>query len=326
MKTTIVKTIHFILILFLLSTVSCSKEEVIPEVSMPYVPEGKYDYYALLPYINKNLINIECLGVYSTNDTAYFAGLKNNHIWIKSIKFDRNKDFSNWNTALFEYEDVEKTDKSQSIQLAYGEYASYEILNLMYSGNTILNDECSLIHLIIKGTPVPPNGSFYTNIKLLFFKNKDYIKKITKQDQYILGIEKWFGNSFFISYKYFYGGEVKHVFFSEKGDSLFVSKNHVERLFHPNDIINNTPVSYEQTILILKDKIQRMDCKENIILWSTDLKSPFNEPNDSKYTYSLLEKTSDIWKYKVNIVYVDGTKKEYQFKVNINDGVVTLID
>lgn len=315
----------FLFLLFLLLTVSCSKEEVIPEVSMPYVPEGNYDLYALVPYINKNLLNIECLGVYSTNDTAFFAGLKNNHIWIKSIKFDRNKDFSNWNTTLFEYEDVEKTDKSQSLQLAYGEYASYEILTLKCIDNTILNDECSLIHLMIKGTPTNSIGSFYTTIKLIFFKNKDHVKQITKKDQHVIDIQKWFDDSFLISYKKFYGEEVNHVFFSEKGDSLYVSKNHSSQLFGYN-VIHKTPISYEQTILILENKIQRKDCKENIILWSTNLKSPFNEPINSKYTYSLLEKGNDIWKYKVNIVYMDGTKKEYQFKININDGVVTLID
>ena len=50
--------------------------------------------------------------------------------------------------------------------------------------------------------------------------------------------------------------------------------------------------------------------------------SPFNEPSNSKYTSTLLDKSTNIWKYKVDIVYYDGTKKDFMFTVNVNDGKV----
>lgn len=323
MKITIVKTIHFIL--FLLTTVSCSKEVDIPEVSIEW--NNQYDY-ALEPYINKNLTNIECLGVYSTNDTAYFAGLKNNHIWVKVIKFDRNKDYSNWNNVIYELNDIDVLEKSFKINLGYGEYRNINIDKLMFTGNSIVNDLNKLYIMNLSGSPIEAGANGYSN-QIVLLKYKDIVKRVNSPVQSIISIKMWYNNSFYISYKSNSG--LDHVLYSEKGDSLFVSKNH-ESLYinESSSIISNNPISYEQTIIVLKSSnegiILRMDCKENIILWSTNLKSPFNEPINSKYTYSLLEKGNDIWKYKVNIVYMDGTKKEYQFKININDGVVTLID
>lgn len=311
MKTTIAKTIHFILILFLLTSVGCSKEEDTPITSIYW--DKQYDY-SIEEYIKKYLTNIECLGVYSTNDTAYFAGLKNNHIWVKAIKFDKNNDVSNWNNVLYELNDKGLFDKSFKINMGYGEYVNFNISQFAYRGTSYTNDVNSLHVLNLIDSSIIYNAKT-SNLKLVLIQNKDIVKRINNPSQ-IYSINMWYNNSFHINYN------TNSVFYSEKGDSLFVSKINI----NPNNTIYNTPISYEQTIIFTKDNIQRIDLKENIIIWSTNYKSPFNEPANSRYTYSLLEKTSDTWKYKINIVYEDGTKKEYQFKVNINDGVVTIIN
>lgn len=49
---------------------------------------------------------------------------------------------------------------------------------------------------------------------------------------------------------------------------------------------------------------------------------PFVYEAKAKLSYSITDKSSDTWKYKVNITYYDGTKKEVTLNVNIENGEV----
>jgi uncharacterized membrane protein YkoI len=87
------------------------------------------------------------------------------------------------------------------------------------------------------------------------------------------------------------------------------------------------PVSYEEGIGAYNDgnwpmKISRDNLKTGNNVWTTECKAPFDIPTDAKpkYTSTLLDKSTDVWKYKVNMVYYDGTKKEFTFTININTG------
>lgn len=49
---------------------------------------------------------------------------------------------------------------------------------------------------------------------------------------------------------------------------------------------------------------------------------PFDYEAKAKLSYSITDKSSDTWKYKANITYYDGTKKEVTLNVNIENGAV----
>lgn len=43
-------------------------------------------------------------------------------------------------------------------------------------------------------------------------------------------------------------------------------------------------------------------------------------PSDSKISYTILDKSANVWEYKVDAVLYNGMKHSYIFTVNMEDG------
>lgn len=57
-------------------------------------------------------------------------------------------------------------------------------------------------------------------------------------------------------------------------------------------------------------------------IWNVELTELSNEPQDARFEVNLLESSTNIWKYKVDITHYDGTKKDFTFSVNIETGTI----
>lgn len=255
-------------------------------------------------YAAKYLSDIECLGASSdevgNTINLNFAGLKNNHLYVRSVQYDTlyENDLSHWKT-LMEWEDTEITAKEQKIYLGYGNYENITIdfiePRLLYT-----NGGNFTARLKIAGG--------YLN--LLIFKYQESIKRITTVG-YIMDMMNWYQGGVLTS------GSICCCY-SEKGDTIYTSTSTL-----PSSSIIS--VSYEEGVGVSGTYIYRYNYKESKIVWSSEITSPYNEPSNSKYTYTLLDKSTNIWKYKVDITYYDGTKKDFMFTVNVDDGKVTYL-
>ena len=104
------------------------------------------------------------------------------------------------------------------------------------------------------------------------------------------------------------------------GDTLYVSKV-------DNGAVRGTPVSYEETIMVGDYQQQltasRINYKTYKSVWNTEHKLPFEILSDTKKEYTLLDNSTNIWKYKLDLLYYDGTKKDYTFYLNIENGEIS---
>ncbi len=81
-------------------------------------------------------------------------------------------------------------------------------------------------------------------------------------------------------------------------------------------------VSYEEGIEESTTSITRYNYKEGEIIWNTSITPPFDIPSDARSTITLLDNSTNIWKYKVDYTFYDGTKKEHTFSINIDNGEI----
>lgn len=107
------------------------------------------------------------------------------------------------------------------------------------------------------------------------------------------------------------------------GDTIYVSPSLLGAL-------EGVPVSYEEVIFINCDNnplynilASRKNYKSNQIVWNTEYKLPFEIFSDTKKGYTLLDNSTNIWKYKLDLLYYDGTKKDYTFYLNIENGTIS---
>ena len=57
-------------------------------------------------------------------------------------------------------------------------------------------------------------------------------------------------------------------------------------------------------------------------LWHIQVPQLNDEPTDAKIEVSVEDKSKQVWKYNVNIIHYDGTKKNVTFEVDIDNGTI----
>lgn len=256
------------------------------------------------------------------NKETYLFGIKNKHLWFS--KFD------SLGTLKQTWEDLEKTDSVLKIDKGYGQYATFHVKSILLCPRTQYQPyyttgykktdtgDITLFRLSGKWESVFDSG----DVGYAIFTSNNKSKHIIISHFYNNDIFDWYGNSVFLNV----GVSESSCCYSQSGDTLYVTKENAK-----NPTSDCVPVSYEEGITIKSYgywpmEIYRHNFKTCEIggkeVWITGCKAPFDIPTDAKpqYTSTLLDKSTDIWKYKVNLVYYDGTKKEFTFTININTG------
>lgn len=219
------------------------------------------------------------------NSQVKFSGLKNNHLWIAS--FDRNT-----KQKLTEWTDTKKFERAFIINLGYGEYKEVNISSIRltqtysYESNFV-----AIINIEHKGT-------------IYIFNTPNDTKELTDKEigaQYDF-IQGWYKDSFFIGNTcYSFDGSVRYI---------------------ANRCPSGIPVSYEETINAGATSIKRYNCKVEKDIWRTSITPPFEVPSDARKVITLLDNSTKTWKYRANYTFYDGTKKEYTFSINIDNGKI----
>jgi hypothetical protein len=230
---------------------------------------------------------------FSSNDVYYsmgsdsirFSGIKDKHLWFRLCKLSTKE-------KILEWEDHEETDSVFKVNKGYGEYETCYIYQVgPYYYKKTNGGDIVAFYLSSSGASPQTVAIFTSNNKSKRISSVVYG-----------GIKDWYDKYVFIN----------NCCYSYEGDTIYVAKD-----WHSGEA-----VSCEEGIIVVANRIQRNNLKTGDNVWTTECKAPFDIPTDAnpKYTSTLLDKSTDVWKYKVNMVYYDGTKKEFTFTININTG------
>lgn len=57
--------------------------------------------------------------------------------------------------------------------------------------------------------------------------------------------------------------------------------------------------------------------------FKTPITAPFDIPSNAKRTYILTGNATNVWEYRCEVLFFDGTKRDFTFKINIDNGKIT---
>lgn len=268
---------------------SCEKEE---ESQVELTVESTSTLFKEYGIDPTNYTHISAL--YSLN-TFIAAGLKNGFLWVAAYDTISHK-------QLKEFIDNEPTPETATKNLGYGENKILPLEQTTITG-FILTDNGYIGQSAIIYT-----DRTYELIKLItFFSNGKSVKTIIDSRNKLTNLKKWYKNSVISS---------DSICYNDKGDTLFIAKYPIKE--------TEIPITYTDGINI--DFIsQRINHSTGEPIWTSKLTPPFEIPSNAKKEITIIEKDNAFWKCKVNILFYDGTKKNFTFEININDGTIQIL-
>ena len=267
---------------------SCGDEELEEfQLDEMYSTGDSFSTYGL------NIKDYECRGSFYFGNINHFSGLKNNHLWISS--YDRTT-----KEKLWEWTDSRTFDKKRTVHVGYGEYKDIEISSITTYG------ACAKNNIFVAS--VGYGGESYGEYNILFKTATGNLKEI--RNEYPAYITDWYKESVFVG----------NCCYNDLGDTIYVSQVN-------NGAVSGTPISYEETIIVSDYQQQltasRINYKTYKSVWNTEYRLPFEIFPDTKKEYVLLDNSTNIWKYELDLLYYDGTKKDYTFYLNIENGTIS---
>lgn len=282
---------------------SCSKEVDIQSVEIPSDDFNSiYKEYGLDPAQYKYL-----KGKLSVVGETILAGLKNGHIWMAVYETNSKK-------KLYEVIDTEATKEEIIKNLGYGKSETLPLNNIQIAG--LVQTERGAIGQLNIVYMKDVSGQNYQVHQTTFFNSGSSIKKKTGiiNDNYKpTAVSKWYKDAVILSDDYTsYIGTGSYCC-NDKGDTLYVTQTYI------NSSVEI--ISYEEGINIGWTS-ERWNYKTGKLVWSSKVNDPFEIPDNTKRATSILDKSTDTWKCKVDLLYYDGTKKDFTFEIDINDGMI----
>ena len=248
--------------------------------------------------------NITCRFCQAGESSILFTGLKNKHLW-----------FAEYETATkgirFEWTDIEETDTIQKVYKGYGEYETIKlnnILPLFHKKTTVGN----IVTLALNG---------YLRQNIFTFNGKTKRNQLQSDHSKNKTAYSWFQESVFIG----------NCCYSNEGDTIYVA-NQPPQFDSQGMPVDTELISYEEGIRFrtgyFEDvsaeniSISRYNYKDAKSVWATWIVPPFDVTSDAKRVLALTGNTTNIWNYKCEVTFYDGTKKDFTFKINIDNGKI----
>ena len=250
--------------------------------------------------------NIELLSLFKHGDNtainigqANFSGLRDNKLWLASFNIEDKSPIINWT-------DESPFNRNRRIYKGYGEYEDVTIQQI-----TLLQ-------------AMPFNQDFVASLSYSFGKDYSYHALLFKQSSQTkevqlkdsgFGIGAWYENSI-INGKCCYSLSGDTIYIAEKGFGY----SNVGVLY------TSELLSYEEAIYSHRDNkgffVGERSFKLGEDLWHIQVPQLNDEPADAKIEVSVEDKSTPVWKFNVNIIHYDGTKKNVTFEVDTDNGTI----
>lgn len=239
----------------------------------------------------------DCRGSNYMGNINYFSRLKGDHLWISS--YDRTT-----KEKLWEWTDSRTFDRKRTVHLGYGEYKDIEISSITTYG------ACAKNNIFVAS--VCFSGESYSEYNILFQTATGNLKEMKDAKQsYVVD---WYKESVFVG----------NCCYNDMGDTIYVSP-------FPNGTIGGVPISYEEAISVSINYgykpqyilASRDNCKSGQTVWNTEYELPFEVLSDTQKEYTLLDSSTNIWKYNLHLLYYSGEQRDYTFYLNIDNGTIS---
>ena len=244
-------------------------------------------------YVSDNH-RITCRGYADFESTILFAGLKDKHLWFAEYEKTETKGIR------FEWTDIEETDTIQKVYKGYGEYETIKlntIFPLFHKKTTVGN----IVTLRLSGY----NQTIFT------FNGKTKRNQLQSDHSKDKTAYSWFQESVFIG----------NCCYSNEGDTIYVANQPPQFDSHGMPV-DTELISYEEGIKLSDSFISKYNFKEGKSMWGTHIAAPFDVPSAAKKSYTFIGSTANIWEYKCEVTFYDGAKKDFTFKINIDNGKI----
>lgn len=213
---------------------------------------------------------------------------------------------------LHEYTSKETFERDLKIHLGYGEYKNIRVSYIDYVD--LKKTEWGYVLLPVYHTTNGTDESYYADVFII--NEAELITIPLNRDNNIHNstIQDWYDGSILINSKYV---------LSPKGEILY------EGDFPNKEDINISIniISYTDWIGINSSNwIYKCNYKKNI--WSSHIASLnkyFNGTNNPKLTFTITNKSNNLWTYCCDILNYDGSKAQEIFKINIETGEITYL-
>lgn len=252
--------------------------------------------------VEKYSDDVNCIYGGESSTGVWVSGIKNKHLWF--ICFDKKTE-----KQIFEWEDTEITDEVTKVYEGYGKYTDVRIERILptYYKKTS-SGYILLFRFRYNDDDISSSNVKINQIELhrVVFVSNNSSKSVslTWEQSNNLVIKDWYKESIAL---------LKSCY-SHKGDLIYTTT--IE------NGIAGIPISYEEGIYVSNSYIERCNYKEGQIMWHTYVTPPFEVPSDARSAIALLDNSTNIWKYRVDYTFYDGTKKEYTFSINIDNGEI----
>lgn len=241
---------------------------------------------------------ITCRRYADFESTILFTGLKDKHLWFAEYEKTETKGIR------FEWTDIEETDTIQVIHKGYGKYDTIRVDRFFPS--------------FYKKTPsgniVTVSLNDYYRQHIFTFGNQTKRTELLENGSVA---RDWFQESIFID----------NCCYSDIGSIIYEAKE-APRI----DSENTTLLSHTEGLIIQsyytnggyieKGAFCRYNFKDATTVWNTAIVAPFDIPSNAKRTYVLIGNATNVWEYRCEVLFFDGTKKDFTFKINIDNGKI----
>lgn len=247
--------------------------------------------------INGNNVLYKSVSETYLDSLQIFSGFDKEKLWISIY----NKNGEN----IIDTTINDNFARERKFHLGYGEYKNFHI-DKIYFGN-YLKMKWGLT--LIPNYYNIDNNEYIVSDLILINEGKLIYKPLDLyNEQNNFDIEQWYDNSILINDKYV---------ISNNGDILY------EGNFNSTED-NSDIISYTDWLNVYSSSITRNNYKTGAV-WFVRLKIEDKYSHDSKYTFSVTDKSNDIWTYHCDIINFDGSKYQESFKVNIETGEITYL-
>ena len=239
----------------------------------------------------KDYADIKCRFGQQGGSSVLFSGVKNKHLWFSEYDAATKQLKSEWT-------DIEETDTILNVYKGYGEYETVK-LNYILPAFYKKTSTGDIVTLKLNGY----NQTIFT------FNGQSKRTKLQSDYQKNVVANDWYAESVFIG----------KCCYSNEGEIIYEAK---EAPRFENGKIDALLISYEEGIECKGRHISKYSYKDSKTVWSTYIEPPFETASDAKISYTLLDNSTNVWQYKCEVMFYDGSKNEFTFKIDIDNGKI----
>lgn len=225
------------------------------------------------------------------NESLY-TGFQDDKVWVGYYDKD-----GNWLEAI----GMEPFERNRKRHLGYGEYEEYFIDQITVS-SSYFNDEETLFETNWGCVFVSIDGDvFCVNNKKVYYYTME-----SEKTGYEIGICNWFNGDILIN---------GYILLSPKAE--FVTE-FLEPLKSTDEIL-----SQEECIRFESYSFSRINYVEGKTTWETSIEKLYGFQFNARITMTIIEKGTTTWRYRCDIVNVDGSRDAFDFNLNTETGEVS---